>query len=62
MLGATVSTGFVASLATEAAGGLTGFAEEIRKRLRRAALVHVDETSDQVRTDKWWFHVASNEL
>jgi transposase len=62
MLGATVSTGFVASLATEAAGGLTGFVEEIRKRLRHAALVHVDETSDQVRTDKWWFHVASNEL
>jgi transposase len=62
MLGATVSTGFVASLATEAAGGLTGFVDEIRKRLRHAALVHVDETSDQVRTGKWWFHVASNEL
>jgi transposase len=62
MLGADVSTGFVASLANEAAGGLTGFVEEIRRRLRHAALVHVDETSDQVRTDKWWFHVVSNEL
>jgi transposase len=62
MLGAAVSTGFVASLANEAAGGLTGFVEEIRRRLRASALVHVDETSDQVRTDKWWFHVASNEL
>ena len=62
MLGATVSTGFVASLAKEAAGGLVGFVVEIRDRLRAAALVHVDETSDQVRTDKWWFHVASNEL
>jgi transposase len=62
MLGADVSTGFVASLAREAAGGLTGFVEEIRQRLRDAALVHVDETSDQVKTDKWWFHVVSNEL
>jgi len=62
MLGADVSTGFVASLANEAAGGLTGFTKEIRARLRAAALVHVDETSDQVRTDKWWFHVVSNEL
>jgi transposase len=55
MLGADVSTGFVASLANQAAGGLTGFVDEIRQRLRNAALVHVDETSDQVRTDKWWF-------
>ncbi len=62
MLGAPVSTGFVASLAREAAGGLSGFIEEIRRRLRHAALVHVDETSDQVRADKWWFHVVSNEL
>jgi transposase len=62
MLGADVSTGFVASLASEAARGLPGFVEEIRRRLRHAALVHVDETSDQVRTDKWWFHVVSNEL
>lgn len=62
MLGATVSTGFVASLANEAVGGLAGFVEEIRQRLRDATLVHVDETSDQVRTDKWWFHVVSNQL
>ena len=62
MLGAEVSTGFVASLAAEAAGGLVGFIEEIRRRLRAAAVVHADETSDQVRTDTWWFHVAANEL
>jgi len=62
MLGAQVSTGFVASLATEAAGGLCGFIDVIRRRLTASFLVHADETSDQVRTDKWWFHVASNEL
>jgi transposase len=62
MLGVDVSTGFVASLATEAAGGLVGFIDEIRRRLRSVAVVHADETSDQVRTETWWFHVASNEL
>jgi transposase len=62
MLGANVSTGFVASLAKQAAGGLDGFIAEIRRRLRAEPFIHVDETSDQVRTDKWWFHVASSEL
>ncbi len=62
MLGAEVSTGFVASLAKEAAGGLTSFIDVIRRRLTSSVLVHADETSDQVRTDKWWFHVVSNEL
>jgi transposase len=62
MLGAEVSTGFVASLAKEAAGGLSSFIDEMRRRLIASPLVHVDETSDQVRTKKWWFHVVSNEL
>lgn len=61
MLGAEVSTGFVASLATEAAAGLGAFSDEVVRRLRASPLVHVDETSDQVRTDKWWFHVVSND-
>jgi transposase len=62
MLGADVSTGFVAQLATEAAGGLGGFIEEIRRRLIEAAVIHVDETSDQVRTKKWWLHTVASEL
>jgi transposase len=62
MLEVHVSTGFVASFATEAAGGLVGFIDEIRQRLRSAAVVHADETSDQVRTETWWFHVVSSEL
>jgi transposase len=62
MLGAQVSTGFVASLAAEAAAGLTGFIDMIRSRLASSFLVHADETPDQVRTDKWWFHVVSNDL
>lgn len=62
MLGADVSTGFVASLAKEASGGLGGFMEEIRRRLLKTEVIHVDETSDQVRTKKWWFHTVSSEL
>ncbi len=62
MLGAQVCTGFVASLANEAAGGLGGFIDVIRRRLTSSFLVHADETSDQVRTEKWWFHVVSNDL
>ncbi|MGH9294908.1 MAG: IS66 family transposase, partial [Acidimicrobiales bacterium] len=61
MLGVEVSTGFLASLAPEAAGGLTGFIEALKARLIGSALVHVDETSDQVGTNTWWLHVVSNE-
>ena len=64
LFGAPVSTGFVASLATEAAGVLdaSGVIEEVRSALRRADLVHVDETSDQVGSKTWWFHVVTNDL
>ena len=62
MLGADVSTGLVASLAAEAARSLTGFTGEPRPRLRAAEVVHVDETTDQVRTKQWWLHVAADEL
>ncbi|MGH8995334.1 MAG: IS66 family transposase [Acidimicrobiales bacterium] len=61
MLGADVSTGFVAQLGVEAAGGLTGFITEIRRRLLRTGVICVDETSDQVRTKKWWFHTVTSE-
>ncbi|MGH9029860.1 MAG: IS66 family transposase [Acidimicrobiales bacterium] len=60
MLGVEVSTGFLASLAPEAAGGLTAFIEELKKRLFARPVVHVDETSDQVRTDTFWFHVVAD--
>jgi len=62
MLGADVSTGFVASLATEAAGGLDGFIDEVRRGLQGSDVVHADETTDQVKTKRWWLHVASNHL
>jgi transposase len=62
LLGCPVSTGFIASLAPEAADGLVGFLDELKARLRDSALLHVDETFDQVGTEKMWFHVAANEL
>lgn len=62
MLGAPVSTGFVASLAAEAAGSLAPFLSEVAERLVASPLAHVDETSDQVRTDTVWFHVCATEL
>ncbi len=62
MLGVEVSTGFVASLVKEAAGGLEGFMEELRRLLRETKVIHVDETPDQVRTDTWYFHVVASEL
>lgn len=61
LLGVEVSTGFVASLATEAAGRLGGFTDALKEHLRHAALVHVDETSDQVGTRTIWLHVVANE-
>lgn len=64
LFGAPVSAGFVSSLTAEAAARLVeaGFMEEIGRRLRSADVVHADETTDQVGTARWWFHVVSNHL
>ena len=62
MLGVPVSTGFVASLAAEAAGHLDGFLALLADRLVHSPVVHVDETPDQVRTALVWFHVCATEL
>ena len=60
MYGIEVSTGFLAGLAPEAAGHLSGFVEALKARLVRSPLVHVDETSTQVGTATWWLHVVSS--
>jgi len=62
LLGCPVSTGFIASLVPEASDGLVGFLDGLKERLRASALLQVDETFDQVGTDKLWFHVATNQL
>lgn len=64
MLGVDVSTGFVASLLPEAAGKLrrSGFLGALKALLIDAEVINVDETFDQVRTVRWYFHVAATEL
>ena len=62
LLGCPVSTGFVASFPTEAGSSLVEFLDELKARLISSSLIHVDETFDQVGTEKAWFHVATNEL
>ena len=57
-----VSTGFLDSLYSEGADGLEGFLVEVLDQLMAADVVHVDETSDKMRTETIWFHVACTEL
>lgn len=61
MLGADVSTGFVASLAAEAAGQLDLFLCDLVDALGNEDVVHADETSDQVKTATWWLHVVASD-
>lgn len=60
--GAPVSTGWLAGLCLEAAGGLGGFLDELRGQLRAAYVLHADETSARVSGAVYWAHVASNDL
>ena len=62
LFGANVSTGFLDSLFSEGASGLEGFLVEVLDQLKSAEVVHVDETTDRIRTDTVWFHVACTEL
>jgi transposase len=60
MFGVEVSTGFLASLAPEAAGRLAPFIDAVKTRLVSSSLVHADETSDQVGLRTIWLHVVAN--
>jgi hypothetical protein len=62
MCGAPVSTGWLAGLPAEAAGGLSGFLDEMRGQLRAAYVLHADETSARVSGAVYWAHVASTDL
>ncbi len=60
--GAPVSTGWLAGLPAEAAGGLGGFLGELRGQLRAEDVLHADETSARVSGATYWAHVASTDL
>jgi transposase len=62
LFGVRVSTGFLDSLYSEGADGLEEFLVEVLDQLMAADVVHVDETSDKLRTETIWFHVACTEL
>ncbi len=61
-LGAPVSTGWLAGITLEAAGGLTGFLAELRAQLVAADVLHADETGARISGARWWFHVACTDL
>ncbi len=61
VLGAPVSTGFLAGLGPEAAGRLSGFMARIRWLLGQAPVVHADETQLRVSATGWWLHVAATD-
>lgn len=62
LLGAPVSTGWLAGLAAQAAEGLEGFMGDLGDRLADEPVVNVDETGSRVAGAKWWFHVAATAL
>lgn len=62
MLGAPVSTGWLAGLPAEAKRGLTGFLGDARIKLADAPVLHVDETGARIDGSRQWLHVASTEL
>jgi transposase len=60
VLGAPVSTGFLAGLATEADGRLAPFVDRVRELLATDPVIHADETSVRVSAQSWWLHVMAN--
>jgi transposase len=62
VLGAPVSTGWLAGLPAQAADGLDGFIADLKARLCSAPLLHVDETGGRTSGVREWIHVASTPL
>ena len=58
LLGASVSTGWLAGLSAEAAAGLAPFMAELSTRLTASPVAHADETGARVAGRKHWVHVC----
>jgi len=62
LLGAPVSTGFLAGLSALGATGLEEFSSALADAVAGSEVVNVDETGARVAGSKWWFHVAGTSL
>ncbi len=60
VLGAPVSTGFLAGLGVEGAGRLGGFVARLKELLGAEPVVHADETTIRVSATPWWLHVVAS--
>jgi transposase len=58
LLGAAVSTGWVAGLTERTATGLTGFADRLDRVVKAASVLGLDETGLRVAGRNRWLHVA----
>jgi transposase len=62
LLDAPVSTGWLCRIQLEASGRLAPFMTELKAQLRRAPVVHADETGTQVGVTKHWMHTLTTNL
>jgi transposase len=62
LVGAPVSTGWLAGLTGQATDGLGSFIDDVKDRLAGEPVAHADETSCRVAGFKQWFHVVSTAL
>ena len=58
LLGLSISTGMISKLERHAATRLEAPVEELRKHIRQASPVHIDETSWRQEDRKAWLWVA----
>jgi transposase len=59
VLGTPVSTGLLAGIVPEAAGGLGGFVARLQDMLAAAPVAHADETGARVAGARYWFHTVA---
>jgi transposase len=60
VLGAPVAAGTLTAIVAEGAGGLGGFAEQVRTQLAAAQVAHFDESGARVAGRLHWVHSASD--